>query len=97
MKAKTAAIASLLGATAVGVVALFILAILVRGFCLSVLWGWLIVPVFGLPALGIAPAIGLTVFLNYLLNHKKEESSLGDVLLGPMLALGVGWVIHLFI
>jgi len=53
--------------------------------------------VFGLPVLGVAPAIGLTVFLNFLLNHKKEEQTLADVFVAPLFALGVGWVIHLFI
>jgi hypothetical protein len=93
-ESKTAA---LLGTAAVGTLTLVVLAILVRGFCLSILWGWLIVPVFGLPALGVAPAIGLTVFLNLLLNHSKVESSLGGVLASPFVALLLGWVVHLFI
>jgi hypothetical protein len=88
---------ALLGFATVGVLLLCILAVLVRGLCLSILWGWLIAPVFGMPALGVAPAIGLTVFLNFLLNHKKEEQTLADVFVAPLFALGVGWVIHLFI
>jgi hypothetical protein len=86
-----------LGCATVGVLTLLLLALLIRGVCLSILWGWLIVPVFGLSALGVAPAIGLTVFLNFLLNHKKEEQTLADVFATPLFVLGVGWVIHLFI
>ena len=88
---------ALLGFATVGVLLLCVLAVLVRGLCLSVLWGWLIVPVFGLPALGIAPAIGLTVFLNFLLDHKKEEHAAADIIVVPLFVLGVGWLIHLFI
>jgi hypothetical protein len=47
--------------------------------------------------LGIAPAIGLTVFLNFLLNHKQEEQTVADVFVVPLFVLGVGWLIHLFI
>jgi hypothetical protein len=86
---------ALLGFATVGVLLLCIVAVLVRGLCLSILWGWLIAPVFGVPALGVAPAIGLTVFLNFLLNHKKEEQTVADVFVAPLFALGVGWVIHL--
>ena len=88
---------ALLGFVTVGVPMLCVLSILVRGICLSILWGWLIAPVFGLPALGIAPALGLTVFLNFLLNHKKEEHAAADIIVAPLFVLGVGWVIHLFI
>ena len=31
------------------------------GFTLSVLWGWFVVPLFGLPALSIAQAFGLAL------------------------------------
>jgi hypothetical protein len=84
------------GAAFIGAVGLFLAAVLARGFVLTVLWGWFAVPVFGLPALGIAPALGLTVLLGYLLNHKKEGQSLADIFAGALAALGVGWVIHLF-
>lgn len=97
MKAKTPAILAVLCASAIGVVALFLAAVLVRGLVISVLWGWFVVPVFGLPALHVAPALGLAVLLNYLLNHKKGAASLMDIFLGALAALGVGWVIQLFV
>jgi hypothetical protein len=96
MKAKASAVLAVLCASAVGMVGLFLTAILARGFVLTTLWGWYAVPVFGLPTLGIAPALGLTVLLNYLLNHKKEGQSLFGIFGGALAALGVGWVIHLF-
>lgn len=94
---NTQAALALCGAAFFGAVGLFLAAILVRGFVLTVLWGWFAVPVFGLPALGIAPALGLTVLLNYLLNHKREAQTLGGIFDGALAALGVGWVIHLFV
>jgi hypothetical protein len=96
MKTKASTVLAVLCASFVGMVGLFLAAILTRGFVLTVLWGWFAVPVFGLPALGIAPALGLTVLLNYLLNHRKEGQSLAGIFGGALAALGVGWVIHLF-
>jgi len=88
---------TVLGFFTLGALLLCVLALLIRGLCLSILWGWLIAPVFGLPALGIAPALGLTVFLNFLLDHKKEQHAAADIIVVPLFVLGVGWVIHLFI
>ena len=88
---------ALLGFLTVGALTLCIVSVLVRGLCLSILWAWLIAPVFGLPTLGVAPAIGLVVFLNVLLDHQREEHGAADVLFAPAFALGVGWLIHLFI
>lgn len=78
------------------IVGLYLAAILARGLVLTILWGWFAVPVFGLPALSITAAIGLTVLLSYLLNHRKTTASLGDIFLQSVAALGAGWVIHLF-
>jgi hypothetical protein len=78
------------------IVALYVAAILARGFVLTILWGWFAVPVFGLPALSIAAAIGLTVLLSYLLNHTKESVSLGNIFIQALAALGAGYLIHLF-
>ncbi len=88
---------ALLSAVFLGAVGLFLAAILARGFVLTVLWGWFAVPVFGLPPLGIAPALGLAVLLNYLLNHKRADQSLAGIFGNALATLGVGWVIHLFI
>jgi hypothetical protein len=95
MQALETVVATYLAAV-VGVAGLYLTAILCRGFVLTVLWGWFVVPVFGLPALGIASALGLTVLLNNLLGHKREAKSLTDIFLMALAALGVGWLIHLF-
>ena len=90
-------VVALLGTSAIGVLVLVILAILVRGLCLSILWGWLIVPVFGLPALTIAAATGLTVFTNLLLNHAKADCTVSGVFVNPLVVPLIGWIVHLFI
>lgn len=36
------------------------------GYTLSVLWGWFIVPMFGLPALAIPAALGVMLIATYL-------------------------------
>jgi uncharacterized membrane protein len=81
----------------IGIMAIFLAAILMRGFVLTVLWGWFIVPVFGLPALGLAPALGLTVLLNYLFAaHTREARSLGTIFQETLGVLVVGCILHLF-
>ena len=49
-----------------------------NGYALSVLWGWFVVPVFGLPQISIVPAIGIAIVVSYLTYQmhdcKKEEN-----------------------
>lgn len=45
---------------------------IVYGITLSVLWGWFIAPTFGLPPLGIAEAIGLSVVVGYLMPERPH-------------------------
>jgi hypothetical protein len=92
----------------IGIVFTFFAGIVLRGLVLDILWGWFIVPVFHLPALGIAEAIGLSLIANYLITGGQEadiqkdagEDALaklfGKMILGPALVLLLGWAIHLF-
>jgi hypothetical protein len=84
---------------------LFALAAILQGVVLSVLWGWFVVPL-GLPALGIAHAIGIALVVRFLTHRhtsKKtdDESPIRRELFGlfvlPPLALVAGWVITLFL
>jgi hypothetical protein len=74
-----------------------------RGFILSVLWGWFMVPIFNLPVLAIAPAIGLSVIVTFLtasLPDEKSERSfsfaIGYSLVFSALSLLIGYVVTLF-
>ena len=87
-----------------------------RGYVLTVLWGWFIAGLFGLPALGVAQAIGLCLVVSYLTvdfssavrdqyvsklpDDKSFECAVAQVVTGYLystLALGVGYVVKLFL
>lgn len=80
------------------------------GWALSIMWEWFVVPVFSLPSLGIAQAIGLSCVITLLVPRQSEtnsgvKKSAFDIIietsattfLGPLMALGFGWVIYQFI
>ncbi len=91
----------------VGVVALVVLSTLFRGYALSVLWGWFMVPTLGLPHLSVVQAIGIAMVVSFLTHkdtsdlQKKEEGTGAAIARGvvlvvlyPLIALGFGWVVH---
>ena len=72
-----------------------------QGFALSHLWIWFIAP-FGLPAIGIAHACGLTLIASFLRGHRPEKKSItADMLCrasfiglcGPLFALLIGLIL----
>ena len=78
-----------------------------RGFTFSVLWGWLMVPTFNVPAIGVVSAIGLSVFVEALLYDPSSPKNAGlrpetmtkaglGSLFVNVLFLAMGWVVHLF-
>lgn len=83
------------------VAAFVVAAALWRGYVLSVLWGWFFVPIFHLPPLGVAQAIGIALVVGmFTMSTQKDgdkesgvSHKLGVIFLAPALALGVGWVI----
>ncbi len=96
--------------TLIAVVALIVAGIIFQGYVLSVLWGWFIVPTFGAPALGLVPAIGISIVVIYLVywpdQHRKdrEETTMDTeimragmaILLKPAAALLAGWIVQMF-
>ena len=90
-------------------VALIALAAILNGYALSVLWSWFMVPTFHLPPLGIVPAMGMAMVVSFLTYHydedkAKEQASQSErigkvcmsIILRPVMALILGWVIHQF-
>jgi len=83
-----------------GVFALMIAASVLRGYVLSILWGWFAVPLFNLPILGIPQAVGLALIVS-LATHQYVPSKEGDVwmpivttVLAPFCALAIGWIVR---
>lgn len=83
---------------------IFCLAVL-RGWALSILWSWFMVPL-GLPTLGIAHAIGFAMTVAFLTHQDstkvddRETKEVGlqiAVQVGSCLgSLGIGWIITQF-
>lgn len=90
-----------------GLIAILVVGVLAKGVALSVLWGWFAVPL-GLPDIGIAHAIGVSVIFSLLAHHasiKKEEGYdlseliaklLGYTIAWPMIAIGIGYIVKSF-
>ena len=75
-----------------------------RGYVLSILWGWFIVPLFGLPALSIPFAIGFSLIVGYMTHQAtktEDEPSWGTLTahaaLLPAFILLIGWIVTKFI
>lgn len=75
----------------IGVFALVIAGSIWRGLILSVIWAWLIVPVFSVPELQIAHAIGLAAVVAFFSHGKysevKPEQIAVGVFIGPLVSL----------
>jgi hypothetical protein len=91
-----------------GVFGLLALSAMWKGYVLTILWGWFVVPTFGLPTLALAPAIGMSLVVSFLTHQsdatKEQEGSSSDrlaksaalALLYPALVLGFGAVVRQF-
>ena len=85
-----------------GFVALLIITSVLNGWALSILWLWFLVP-FGLPVLSIPQAIGIAMVVNYLTyqyiknNDKDWGTALVAALARPFVALGIGYIVTLFL
>jgi hypothetical protein len=85
-----------------------VVGVVLHGWTLTVLWAWFVVPTFRMAALGIAPALGLSMLIGYLtrqdINIEAPERTNGErlgrfialALVAPALTLGMAWVVHLF-
>lgn len=83
-----------------------ILSSIYGGFVLSVLWGWFVSPVFGLPVITFLQGIGLSIVTHFLTVQyvKQEFESPSEAMLNALIfsltystmALASGWVLHLF-
>ncbi|QQG45560.1 MAG: hypothetical protein HYW89_01360 [Candidatus Sungiibacteriota bacterium] len=79
-----------------------IVAYLLSGVALKLLWGWFMVPTLGLPVISLVQAIGVGIVISFLtqqhIPRDKDEAKelLIYEVIKPVLAIAVGWVVHLF-
>lgn len=84
-------------------------AIFLKGFVLSKLWGWFLVPL-GVPEIGFAHSIGVCILISFLTfqniksyvdDNKTAEQRAGEyigwIILYPLLTLLFGFLASLFI
>lgn len=88
---------------------LAVLGSIMGGWALSVTWRWFIVPVFSAPTLTIAQAIGVGLVVNLLTSRQTKEEDEDEswiekvikaaiyVVLYPLMAVGIGWIIKGFL
>ena len=104
MSDLSVAIAAIVGIVAL-TAALIAVSSLLNGFVLSILWGWFIVPLFGLPQLSLPYAIGIGMVVSFLtyqhVDSGKSENALatlvGLIIARPALTLLLGWIVQSFI
>lgn len=78
--------------------------VLLRAWVISTLWGWYIVPAFGLAPLRLVFAFGLSIIVNAIVSHSfngKDERStaekFGYLIAFPLFTLLIGWIGTFFI
>ena len=99
---------SCLGAIAL-VIIIVPLSMIMHGWVLSIMWGWFVVPLFGLPALTIPYAIGISAVVgifkgNSTANKDDNKTATTKFLealfvafVAPLITLGFGWIVLQFI
>ena len=86
-----------------------IAATILNGLVFMKLWAWFIIPTFGFSPLTLVPALGLGMVVGFLTHQyvpanqndgrTKDERLYGAIaylLVYPLMTLGVGYIIHLF-
>lgn len=84
----------------VGLLAVVVGLTCLRAFVLLKLWTWFVMPLFGLPALTIPYAIGLSLVVSLFFHStaKKEDKNFWvSAITSPLIALFIGWIVQMFI
>lgn len=92
-------------ALALSVLASFPFLVMLRGYMLSSLWEWFVVPLDVRP-IGVVHAIGFSILVGIFTGLKKNKESPDDLdaavtelvtnVAALVLVFGFGWVVHLF-
>lgn len=77
-----------------------IIDILFGGFVTMILWGWFISPTFNLRGLSLVQSIGLNIFVSLFTARSNGGTDRLErrvvYYLTLIVALGIGWIVHLF-
>ena len=101
------------GLSCFGLVVLFVssivIASLMNGWALSVLWGWFVSPIFGVPNLSIMAAIGFSLVVGMLTQSPSSKDEHSDKSFGalivnllavavfrPAFVVFLGWIVLKF-
>lgn len=81
-------------------VAVLLIAIVLRGIAISIMWTWFVVPL-GVPSIGVAHAIGFSAIAAALTrDHPEDKRSTRQVLIlafaKPIALVAIGWIITQF-
>lgn len=65
--------------------------LLIRGFTLMKIWQWFVVPIFGLPSIGIAEALGLALLLVTIMpmQNSQRKFSAAQVMVAAVASNGL--------
>lgn len=90
----------------VGSIILILLAIIWRGWLLTIMWGWFTVPIFGLPALTLGHGCAVMLMVAFMspinmpTDEDKKKSFVARIAFGMFTSsalLGFGWIVHTWI
>lgn len=92
---------ALLFALGVGL-GIVVLLTVIRGWVLTCLWSWFVIPVFHLDPLSIKMAIGLSLVAGMFMqasssSESKEDNGTGKLVVHlalPFITLFIGWLVH---
>ncbi len=81
---------------------LMIVTLPLNGVALKLLWGWFMVPTFGLPVISLVQATGIALVIRFLTqrhiprDEDEEKQLFNHEIFVPVLAIAFGWSVHLF-
>ena len=84
----------------IGLFAVLPLVAVLRGFILTQLWAWYLVPLFHIPQIAVLEAIGLSYIVTFFQGTpQKSETDWGytfvAAFIGPLLTWGFAFIVHL--
>ena len=78
-----------------GITAILGAVAVLRGFVLSQLWAWFVVPSLSAPSLSLGEAIGIALVISFFtVPLARDKEVVQGVVLGPAAILALGFILH---